>query len=57
MALFRAVGLGVAIIVLQVLAPALWDAAEGMLLSFFSFASDVVHYVAAVVATLPPPAP
>lgn len=56
MALLRAVGLGVAIIVLRLLTPALWSAAESFLLSAVSLGSDMIHYVAAAVGSLPPPA-
>jgi len=56
MALLRAIGLGVAIIVLRLLAPPLWNAVENVLLSFLSLGGDMIRYVASAIASFPPPA-
>ena len=57
MALFRAVGLGVAILVLQILAPDIWSATAEFILRLFSLGGDMIRYVASAIASLPPPAP
>ncbi len=57
MALLPAIGLGVAIIVLRILAPEIWSALEHLVLSALSLASDLTGHLQAAVGTmtLPPP--
>jgi len=55
MALFRAVGFGVVILVLQILAPDLWSAAADFIRRLILVGGDMLQYVAAVIASLPPP--
>lgn len=58
MALLPAIGLGVAIIVLRILAPGIWHALEHFVLHLLAFGSDALGYLqAAVGSTLHPPAP
>jgi len=58
MALLRALGLGVAIIVLQLLAPQIWSALEHLILSALSVGGELVSHLQAAAAVIPlsPPA-
>ena len=51
MALFHALGLGVAIIVLQVLVPDIWNALERLILTLLSAGMDVLNHLQAATAT------
>lgn len=58
MALLPAIGLGVVIIVLRVLAPGIWHALEHFVFNLLAFGSDALDYLqAAVGSILRPPAP
>ncbi len=53
MALLHALGLGVAIIVLRILAPEMWSALEQLTLSVLSVAGELVQHLQAAVAAIP----
>jgi hypothetical protein len=55
MALLPAIGLGVAIVVLRLLAPQIWSAVEEFALSLFSTGVDLLQYLQAAVGAIPLP--
>ncbi len=57
MALLQAFGLGVAIIVLRMLAPEIWNALEHFVLSSLSLASGVIDHLQAGVGAIMLPFP
>ncbi|MDO8593973.1 MAG: hypothetical protein Q7R93_00460 [bacterium] len=50
MALFQVIGLGIAIFVLQVLAPEIWNSLQHLTLSVLSVAGNLVNHLQAAVA-------
>ena len=56
MALLRAIGLGVVIVVLRMLAPEIWNALEHFTIGLLTFGNELVGHLqaAAAVITLPP---
>lgn len=52
MALLHALGLGVAIIVLRVLAPEIWSATEQLTILLLTAVGDTVHHLQAASAVL-----
>ena len=52
MALLHAFGLGVAIIVLRLLAPEIWSATEQLTVLLLTAAGDIVHHLQAASAVL-----
>ncbi|KKW10732.1 MAG: hypothetical protein UY50_C0027G0026 [Parcubacteria group bacterium GW2011_GWA2_49_9] len=53
MALLHALGLGVAIIVLRILAPEIWSALEQLTLSVLSVAGELVVHLQVAAAAIP----
>lgn len=57
MALFQAIGLGVAIVVLRVLAPEVWNALQHLTIGLLTFGGELVDHLQAAAAVIVWPSP